>query len=217
MSACSGWILSVAALIAVITIYKQSKRSTSNEQQIQTRKQLLAISISTLILFMTNTMITLGVLAIGKLMACNSVSQCNLAGIGQGITSYCNDHGAYPNSPLDLVIACSVPHKQFIAPFDTKAHTPFDVNKYTSYAYVPGQGSKQNDPDIMLGYEREPFTMMSDRILFKKYGRWTLFDDGHVELLDEEHFQAAIRKDRQRRRELGWPSPDTQPASQPAK
>ena len=58
----------------------------------------------------------------------------------------------------------------------------------------------------MIAFERLPWSPKDARLL-TKWARWVLFGDGRAELLDDKGFESALRRDGERRRELGWPVP----------
>ena len=106
--------------------------------------------------------------------------------------------------------------KCFVNPFDHKAPKYYSDGQllYSSYIYRPGVAKHVADPGLIIAHEREAFDVCEPCICAPKE-RWVLFGDGKVIHLTDAEFAEALRKDEQRRRELGWPTTTEPAASQP--
>ena len=135
----------------------------------------------------------------------SSVTAANLRGIGQAISIYRDDTGVFPPAPDDLVAAGDTTAMQFISPNDPDPAAWVATKPlYSSFIYHPGIGQSFDNPDIVIAFEKKPWTPRQMR-LFTSYGRCVLFGDGHVLAIDETDFHALLEKDQALRRQLGWP------------
>ena len=143
----------------------------------------------------------------------STISAANLRGIWCGLRNYHEEYASYPDSLHELILAGISCPTQCFCPFDPQAWAP-RLNEadylrpdaeglYFSYIYQPGRGEWRTDPDVILAYERGPF---SRRMQFTDaYGHFVLFRDGSVRWLTPSELTEARRTDAARRRELGWP------------
>lgn len=134
-----------------------------------------------------------------------AVTQSNLKGIGQALQEYCEDYQGYP-ARLDALIddGLATQH-QLISPFDYVYESERSAAAgYSSYAYIPGIGPWRAEPEVILAYERiaSESTASTSR---RGPTRPVLFGDGEVRILTDDEFAQAILRDRERRKELGWP------------
>lgn len=74
---------------------------------------------------------------------------------------------------------------------------------YTSFAYQPGTNDWREDGDILLIFERLPWSY-SRATWYCPPGYWALFADGTTRWLTIKDMAAAQRTDVDRRREIGW-------------
>ena len=95
--------------------------------------------------------------------------------------------------------------------------TGFDPSRplYSSFVFLPCGPYVGSDRDIIIGYERELWSRCEARLLAPAM-RWVLFADGQIRQLDQTRFEEALKKDEQRRRELGLSTRDETPESQPS-
>ena len=134
-----------------------------------------------------------------------TVTSANLRGIGQALKLYHEDFEVHAPSLADLEVANYTTRKQFLSIADPGLVNWSDTGPaYSSFAYNPGVGSWSKEPDIVLAFEKEPWTATEMR-LFPKHGRWVLFGDGSVKWLQDAEFRATMELDRARRLDLGWP------------
>ena len=202
-----GWPLALAALIlTAVAAWRNSNPSLPNEQRLKAARLWGTLAVAAALLL---TQTVLALTALGRTRGCAkaAVSAANLRGILQCVAIYSGDYGEYPATLDDLVIGgYTVPRQlrsmseMIGAPYTSSA--PF----YSSFTYRPGKGACRNDPALVIGFERSALTPLDLRI-FTRWGRVTAFGDGHVEVLDEKAFKQALRKDKQRRSQLGWPIP----------
>lgn len=101
---------------------------------------------------------------------------------------YCNDEGDFPSE---------------LSVFESSGAI-ITKGGYRSYMYCPGEGAWRDDPDLVIGFEREAWSPMVFR-MWPEFGRVTLFGDGHVDVLGNGAFTAAMEANAKRRLELGWP------------
>jgi hypothetical protein len=134
-----------------------------------------------------------------------TVTCANLRGIGQALKVYRDDFETHAPLLADLEIANYTTRKQFLSIADPALADWSDTGPiYSSFAYNPGVGSWSDDPQIVLAFEKEPWTATEMR-LFPKHGRWVLFGDGSVRWLLDGEFREAMERDRTRRSGLNWP------------
>ena len=176
-----------------------------------------------LALFLGQTLIVGSLVSLARPIAMTSTSIASLTGIGRMTIDYAREKGSYPSSFQDLIDTGVTGPKSFWSPADPEAGGKDSSDSKImlvscSYIYVPGHGTWANDPRIIIAYERTSFSS-SGPLISRRPVRCVLFDDGRVEILEEDAFQRAWQQDRQRRRELGWPiapdEPTQPPASQP--
>ncbi len=133
----------------------------------------------------------------------------NLRLIALGIAHYGNTHGAYPPDLDTLVATAEITPALLVSTFD---RTPASfvatetLRNRSSFAYHPGPRAPVSDPVLMIAFERTAWGSNGPR-WFIPWAQWVLFGDGHVVLLDDKGFDSALRRDAERRRELGWPVP----------
>jgi hypothetical protein len=76
---------------------------------------------------------------------------------------------------------------------------------YSSNDYRRPCGGWPDDGDLVIAFERCPWTIIEHK-LFTDKGRCVLFGDGRVECLGEDAFRKALEADLARREVLGWPT-----------
>ncbi len=141
----------------------------------------------------------------------SAVARANLAGIGTALRSYANEYGAYPPSLQQLLDAEMCMPKNLFSPADPAAG--LGPPGYTSYTYQsPPTNAVGTDKGVVIAFERAPWNTHEFR-LCPKWGRWVLFGDGSVKLLDAAQFEEAMRQDAQRRDGLTSTMPQTQPVT----
>lgn len=138
--------------------------------------------------------LTLPILAAFRELDGAVMGAANLRGIGNAIRVYCDDFKVPPGNWNDLVAAKMTSPGQLIAPLDGMQEGFTDGQVNSSYV-------GRFRPDLCSGidrwivaYEREAWTPLSFRALFRRYGRWVLFGDGSVERLSEEELDLALRQ-----------------------
>jgi hypothetical protein len=135
----------------------------------------------------------------------SSVTVANLRGIGQAISIYQDRFGVFPLALDDLEAADFCTWKQFVSPNDPNPAAWVATKPlYSSFVYHPGIGQSFDNPDIVIAFEKKPWTPREMRF-FPTYGRCVLFGDGHVLAIDESEFHARLEKDKACRLMLGWP------------
>lgn len=80
-------------------------------------------------------------------------------------------------------------------------------DSYTSLVYEPGRWDLPGHPQIIIAYEREPWTPLQFRLWSPPRGCWTLFFDGAVRKLSETELRSALATSAGLRSELGWNAP----------
>jgi len=142
-------------------------------------------------------------------------SKTNLVVMWRGLNDYAENHGTFPSSLDELVRDRGLPVWTLVSPSERALWrvARSDQTVRSSYVYKPGRGRPASNPDIIIAHDREPFGTWEPRIFAAK-GRLVLFADGRVEHLKAAEFDEALRKDEQRRRELGW-STTNAPATSP--
>ena len=134
------------------------------------------------------------------------ITASNLRGLGQCLHVYANDFGTYPPSLGVLVDSGRATPGQLQSFCDPNVNWAPDAGAevYSSFVYQPGSGPVLEDADVILAFERQPWTPAEIR-MFPALGRYVLFADGHAKRLSEEEFAEACIRDAQRRAEIGWP------------
>ena len=202
-----GWPLALAALIFAAEATWRNSNSRLPPEQRQKPARLWGTLALTGALLLAQTVLALTALGRTRECAKAAVSAANLRGILQCVAIYSGDYGEYPATLDDLVIGGYTVPRQLRSMFDmTGAPYASSAPFYSSFTYRPGKGAYRNDPALVIGFERSALTPLDLRI-FTRWGRVTAFGDGHVEVLDEKAFEQALRKDKQRRKQLGWPIP----------
>lgn len=144
-----------------------------------------------------------------RMVAKSPVTASNLRGLGQAIEVYGREHDDYP-ADLDILVTIGeCAPNQLLSISDPARGALGERNEppyYSSFVYRPGRGKPMSDLVLVIAFEREPWEPKDARLL-TTCARWVLFGDGHVELLDDDGFASALRRDAERRRELGWPVP----------
>lgn len=204
-----AWPLSLAAVVsAVIAIRRNAdSRLPANEQRTGARVwTIFAFSIVVLLVY---TGMAGHALAHLRVVGKSVMTAAHLRYLGLAIQKYGQEDGVWPpdfdvlvatrvSIPLDLVSSSdSTP---------TASNPPSGPPWYTSFVYRPGVGKPVSDPALVIAFERMPWSPKDTRLL-TKWARWVLFGDNRVQLLDDGGFKSALRRDAERRRELGWPVP----------
>jgi len=134
-----------------------------------------------------------------------AVTQSNLKGIGQALEEYCRDYQDYP-ARLDVLMdeGLATQH-QLISPFDYVHESERSAAAgYSSYAYIPGTGPWRAEPEVILAYERIASESTASTS-WRGPTRPVLFGDAETRILTDDNFAQALLRDRERRKELGWP------------
>jgi hypothetical protein len=220
IGACGGWLLALIALVFALTAIVRNAGAPAEEQASIGRLSLIAGVVPCVALFLGQTLIVQAAWRAAWNTARTSISAANLRGIGNGVAAYADECKAYPPSLQELLSSGGMTPMTLCAPLDPDydwrgSSQPGVVLIDSSYIYVPGHGTRANDPRVIIAYERRAFGSSRLRIL-QTPERCVLFDDGRVEILDESAFQRAWQQDHQRRRELGWPIAASEPARPPA-
>jgi len=221
IGACGGWLLALIAVVFARVAVRRARRTLIEDSAPVSRAVPSAGAMLCVALLVGQTLIV-GVTMVrdGRALSANSSSAANLRGIGMAVAAYADEFKTYPPTFHDLLLSGGVNPKALLSPLDpgpgwTETSKPEVMHVQSSYIYVPGHGARANDPRIIILYERMPFGL-NGLLVSQRPLRCVLFDDGHVETLDEDAFQRAWQQDRQRRRELGWPIPANEPARPPA-
>ncbi len=220
VGACGGWVLALVAVIFALSAVRRACQVRTEDNMRITRFVLLAGTMICLAVLLGQSLMVWLTLRSGRIAGGNSISAANLGGIGKAVAWYAEEYKSYPPTFQSLLQDAGANPKALLSPLDTgpgwvETSDPNVMLVHSSYIYVPGHGPWANDPRIIIVYERMPFGS-SGPLISRKPVRCVLFDDGHVDILDEDSFQRAWEQDRRRRRELGWPIPANEPASPPA-
>jgi hypothetical protein len=136
----------------------------------------------------------------------------SLKSLGDTIREYAEKNRNYPESLSQLLLAHGGPvhPKNLISSADSGCEYSFSYNDwppnlaYSSFIYLPGEGAWTQDQRVVLAYEYDAWHPLEVE-LFPERGRFVLFGDLHVKLLDPISFSRALRDDDSRRREMNWP------------
>lgn len=159
--------------------------------------------------------------AMFELLARTAVTEANLRGLHRAIAEYAHDHGIYPPTVMAMQKGGYIGVKETWSVHEPQSelYQEGDYQVHLSFAYHPGIDRPRNDPALVIVNDRGPWSYRN-RGLWFRHTRLVLFDDGNVANIDEEAFAAALKRDAQRRQELGWPPAPvnacTQPATRPA-
>jgi competence protein ComGC len=133
-------------------------------------------------------------------------SRANLRGIGIVIREYAADHGEWPPALATLVEHDYVSSRQTLTRYEPDLNAATHDSGYSSFAYVPGHGAFQPEPEVILAYERVASGARPvGRSLWTVPVHAVLFGDGKSVSLDSDELRAAMRASQVRRAELGWP------------
>jgi hypothetical protein len=149
--------------------------------------------------------IVLAGLAASRQFGKSAVSAANLKGIAAAVRAYCGEQEGYPDSLLALVDAGLCTTKQLFCGYDSISEGQVAELRYSSYFYVPGVGPWTAENDVVLTYERVPWSLGGDRWYESGRGYQLLFGDGGVRFVPRDEMAAVLLRDRERRLELGWP------------
>jgi len=213
IGACMSWPLALAAAGMCFTAFVRA-RTPPAEQFTRTARGGVGLLLATcFVMVIGSTCLNMVVLRVTRDASKSTIPAANLKALGLLVEQHAEMHAAYPPSLESIISEYSMSPKALLSPFDPDAphDVPGDRLIYSSYVYRPGNGKPAPDPDIVIAHEREPFTICEPRILAPKE-RWVLFGDGQVRHLTDAEFADAMRKDEERRRELGW-STSTGPAA----
>ncbi len=138
-------------------------------------------------------------------VSASSVSMAKLRGIESALFSYIQVHGEPADSLQRLFDIGMCSAKVFVEPMDPVA-TPPNSTFYSSYAYFP------TGDYLVVGEEGNSLILvfsMQARFpnsggLRREWQRAVIFPWG-ADLMTDREFQAALAKDKQARRSLGWP------------
>ena len=219
VGACGGWVLALVAVGFALAAVNHSFPASAEEHTTIRRSSLLVGAATCAALLVGQTWLILSVLRSSREIAWNTCSAANLGGIGKAVAWHAEESRSYPSTFQGLLRDAGVNPKALLSPLDTspgwvETSDPNVMLVYSSYIYVPGHGAWANDPRIIIAYERMPFGSTGP-LIARRPVRCVLFDDGRVEILEEDAFQRAWQQDRQRRRELGWPIDPNEPIQPP--
>ena len=205
-----GWVAAIftlAAWLACLKVYRNPEARARSDTRIS-RAQICLGSVASAIAIIGCVDLAQVTLSRAREVAKAPVSASNLRGIGMGLKLYSADHNDYPPSFEELVTSGHLTWGQFWAMGDPEVphDIPEEQARYSSFVYQPGAGTWRPDAEVILAYERGAWTPLALRV-FLRYGRYVLFGDGRVTLLDDEAFNVARQRDVQKRAELGWPPP----------
>jgi hypothetical protein len=215
IGACSAWLLGAAALVSVLAIVRRcmrQRRDVSSDGSppatLPKTWQLALAAALTSLLVLFLAFIYMSALTAMRHSSKSSVSAANLKMILSAAETYADRTGTRAADLQDLVAAGICSPKAFFAVFDPEIpESAWNSNRvvYSSYVFALPWRFPCNDPQVMVAYERKPFTPVAAKIGASRV-RMVLYGNWRVETLDEQQFRAALQKDQQRRRELGWPT-----------
>lgn len=197
-------LVGLVAAIAGLVCVRRWRGDEYTEPLVRALRLRAGLSLVAAAIAVCHVALCLRVVVVTRIIALSEVSQSNLRGIGQQLRAYYDNFGQYPETVSALITAGFSTEGQWISPGDGYAVETMVLSEgYSSYAYSPGRGEWSSDPELLLAYERGPWT----------YGQWDLAcnpgysvlrGDLSVEWLDVGAFDEGRRRDRAARERLGW-------------
>lgn len=133
------------------------------------------------------------------------LAPANLRMLARTLDYYCERFGTPPTTLGDIVQESCTGHWMPILVLDESRLTNgAEPHRDSSYAYHPGLYPKRQDPQIVIAFEKSPWTIREIR-LFYELGHSVLFADGQVRFVCQANLKGVLEQDRKRREELGWP------------
>lgn len=134
------------------------------------------------------------------------VAPANLRGIGESVRRYYDEYDTSPATFDELIAGECITRRSLVWVFDDRRMltnidgAPLD----SSYAYHPGLWPEKQDAEVVVAFEKSPWTIKELR-LFYEFGHSVLFADGQVRFVAPEELASVLERDQRRREELGWP------------
>jgi len=158
------------------------------------------------VLLVAGILTTMSALSVVRERVKTAVSRANLRGVGVAIRESAADHGEYPPALATLVEHDYASSRRMLSRYEPDLDAATHDSGYSSFAYVPGRGAFQPEPEVILAYERVASGARPvGRALWTIPVHAILFGDGESVALDSDELRAAMHKDRARRAALGWP------------
>jgi len=159
-----------------------------------------------LVILVGQLALTWRALSVMRSVGKSQVSAANLRGIGFALRMYHDKYGEHPESLAHLVRIGLLGPGSCVCPYDEINERQDLRDGYTSYVYQRGAGAWRNEPELILAYERFPWSRARSE-LFSSAAFNVLFGDLSTRCLDVNEMTAAWHQDFQRRREIGWSTP----------
>lgn len=210
--------IAIVGAISGFRQHSQQKKQTPEDVTRPSSRSVILACLSAGFVLIGYLLMSLTVLGNAREFGKSTVTTGNLRTIASGLRLYVESQGDYPPTFVELVSS------QFEGSWDNfwsagavwKTHAYPEEREsgpihggYTDFVYQPGRGAWRTDPELILAYDREPWTILESR-LFPRYGRFVLFADNETRRLSEEEFKAARAVDRAMRERIGWPIPENQ-------
>lgn len=208
------WGTVLGFLVAILTVagamaYTAAQREAFKElaERPAVGRKLTAWAAAILIM-VGYVFLAMAVLSKAREYGKSPITHANLRAVGFALKQYATANHEYPTSLQELISLDELAPRSLHSFGDPQrlAHTDDERVPYSSFVYQPGLGEWRSEPQLILAYERLPWTPMNLRIK-TRYGRCVLFADGNVRRLAEHEFTAAKADDAARRGEVGWPPP----------
>lgn len=203
-----AWPLSAVVLATAVVGVRRNADSRLPTNERRTPRWAWGILACSILLLLVHTGMASQGLHRQRLVGKSVITATNLRFLGAAIQQYGQENGGWPPD-FDVLVATGILDPWRLTSVSDPAFAPKPPSRplcYTSFVYRPGVGKPVSEPALVLAFERMRWSPKDTRLLIK-WARWVVFADGRVELLDDKGFASALRRDAERRRELGWPVP----------
>ena len=203
-----AWPISIVVLISAAIAVRRNVDARLSADERRPGARVWGVLAFSIIVLLAHTGLASRALHHIRLRGKSVITMSNLRVLSSAIQQYSEAGGDWPTDFDVLVTTGLVFPWQLVSHYDP---TPAALNPtsgppcYTSFVYRPGVGKPIKDRDLVIAFERMPWSPRDTR-LFTKWARWVLLGDGQVVLLDDNEFKDALRRDAERRRALGWPA-----------
>ena len=196
--------------------YRRQKKQTPEDVTQPNRRNVFVACLSAGFVLIGYILMSLTILGNAREFGKSTVTAGNLRAIATGLKQYVDSQGDYPPTFVELVSSQFNGNWENFwsagAVFETHAFpeeraTDSIPGEYADFVYHPGAGVWRTDPELILAYDREPWTILEEK-LFPRYGRYVLFANNETRRISEAEFEAARAADRAVRERIGWPIPE---------